>query len=165
MRIIHLYISPAHSFFGHHGGPAGSAPMIEADSVELVAGMGIRGDRFFGYREDYKGQVTFFAVETYHRLCDTFAVHDKDPSVFRRNIITEGEDLNRLIGREFTVDGIRFLGTEEAKPCYWMNQAFCEGAEEALRGSGGLRAKILDDGVLRCDNESAARRNANPIAS
>lgn len=164
MRILHLYISPEHSFFGHHGRPAGASPMIEQDSIQLVAGKGITGDRFFGYREDYKGQVTFFAIETYRRLCDTFAVHDRDPSVFRRNIITEGEDLNRLIGREFRVGGIRFLGTEEAKPCYWMNQAFCEGAEEALRGSGGLRARILDDGILRTER-AAAPSTANSSAS
>jgi hypothetical protein len=32
-----------------------------------------------------------------------------------------------------------------------MDQAFGEGAEDALRGKGGLRAKILDDGVLRTE--------------
>jgi MOSC domain-containing protein YiiM len=47
------------------------------------------------------------------------------------------------------VQGVRFLGTQESTPCYWMNQAFAEGAEEALKGHGGLRAKILSDGILR----------------
>jgi MOSC domain-containing protein YiiM len=47
------------------------------------------------------------------------------------------------------VQGVRFLGTEESKPCYWMNQAFGEGAEAALQGHGGLRARILADGILR----------------
>ena len=47
------------------------------------------------------------------------------------------------------VQGIRFFGTQESAPCYWMNQAFAEGAEEALKGHGGLRAKVLSDGVLR----------------
>ena len=77
-----------------------------------------------------------------------FSLHDLEPHVYRRNIITRGLDLNSLIGREFEVQGVRFLGTEEAKPCLWMNRAVADGAEAALRGRGGLRARILSDGVL-----------------
>jgi hypothetical protein len=149
MRLRHLYISPEHNFYGHHGQPAGTAPIIEVPEIECVAGKGLRGDRFFGWKEDYKGQVTFFEEEQYERLCEKFAVTHLPPSVFRRNIITRGVDLNTLIGVEFEVQGVRFLGTQESTPCYWMNQAFAEGAEEALKGHGGLRAKILTDGILR----------------
>lgn len=123
--------------------------MIEVDEVACVAGKGLMGDRFFGWKEDYKGQITFFAHEVYERLCEQFAVTGVEPSVFRRNVITKDTDLNALIGVEFEVQGIRFLGTEESRPCYWMNQAFAEGAEDAMKGVGGLRAKILCDGVLR----------------
>ena len=149
MRLLHLYISPDHTFFGHHGKPPGDATMIEVDEVACVAGKGLVGDRFFGWKEDYKGQITFFAHEVYERLCEQFAVTGVEPSVFRRNVITKDTDLNALIGVEFEVQGIRFLGTEESRPCYWMNQAFAEGAEDAMKGVGGLRAKILSDGVLR----------------
>jgi MOSC domain-containing protein YiiM len=151
MKLLHLYISPEHNFYGHHGQPAGEAPMIEAKSVECVAGKGLVGDRFFGYKEDYKGQVTFFAHEVYERMCEQFQLVGVSPSVFRRNVITKGVDLNTLIGQEFEIQGVRFLGTQESAPCHWMNQAFAEGAEEALKGYGGLRAKILSDGVLRKD--------------
>ncbi len=123
--------------------------MLEVDEVECVAGKGLRGDRFFGYKEDYKGQVTFFEHEVYERLCAQFGIHDLPPSVFRRNIITTGADLNELIGGEFEVQGVRFIGTQESAPCHWMNQAFAEGAEDALKGHGGLRARILSDGILR----------------
>jgi MOSC domain-containing protein YiiM len=149
MRLLHLYISPDHNFFGHHGKPPGKAPMLEVDEVECVAGKGLKGDRFFGWKEDYKGQVTFFQHEVYEALCAEFEVTGVEPSIFRRNLITQGVDLNTLIGREFEVEGVRFLGTEESRPCYWMNQAFAEGAEEAMKGRGGLRAKILSDGLLR----------------
>ena len=84
-------------------------------------------------------------------MCAQFGVWEKAPSVFRRNVITRGADLRALIGIEFEVQGVRFLGTEESAPCYWMNQAFAEGAEQALGGEGGLRAKILSDGELRVD--------------
>lgn len=122
--------------------------MVEVDSIEVVIGKGIRGDRFFDYKPDYKGQVTFFAYETYLALQEKFGVFDRDPSVFRRNILTEGIDLNTLIGETFEVQGVSFEGIEEARPCYWMEQAFCEGAEEALKGFGGLRARVLSDGVI-----------------
>ncbi len=154
MTLLHLYLSPEHNYFGHHGQPAGTAPMIEVPELKLVAGQGIEGDRFFGFKKDYKGQVTFFAEELYQSLCARFRVWDRPSSVFRRNIITEGQDLNALIGQEFEIQGVRFLGMAECTPCYWMDQAFHPGAEEALKNQGGLRAKILTDGVLRMDGNA-----------
>ena len=156
MTVRHIYVSPEHNFFGHHGKPPGKAPCESVPSAELVAGKGIVGDRFFGYKDDYKGQVTFFSLETYQRLCDTFTVHDKDPSVFRRNIVVEGADLPSLIGERFQVGDITFEGICESSPCYWMEQAFCEGAEEALKGHGGLRAKVLTSGTLNTGDASPA---------
>lgn len=125
--------------------------MIEVEQAECVADKGLVGDRFFAWKEDYKGQVTFFEHEVYERLCEQFQVMGIAPSVFRRNIVTKGVDLNSLIGQEFEVQGVRFLGTTECSPCYWMDQAFAEGAEAAMEGHGGLRAKVLSDGVLRKD--------------
>ncbi len=147
--VIHqLYISTAHNFFGHHGQPAGMNPLIEVSAFECVAGRGVRGDRFFDYKENYKGQITFFAVETYNALCEKLQVRNRPFSVFRRNVITAGLDLKELIGRDFLIQGVRFRGTEECRPCYWMDGAFAPGACEFLKGRGGLRAIILCDGVL-----------------
>ena len=154
MTLLHLYLSPEHNYFGHHGQPAGTAPMIEVPELKLMAGQGIEGDRFFGFKKDYNGQVTFFAEELYQSLCERFQVWDRPSSVFRRNIITEEQDLNALIGQEFEIQGVRFLGMAECTPCYWMDQAFHPGAEEALKNHGGLRAKILTDGVLRVDENA-----------
>jgi hypothetical protein len=151
MTIRHLYTSPGHNFVGHHDLPPGDSPTLEPAEIEVIAGQGIMGDRYFGWRDDYKGQVTFFSWETYVAVCQQLGVSDRAASVFRRNIVVEGVDLNALIGREFTVQGVSFLGTQEAAPCYWMEQAFGVGAEAALRGRGGLRAKVLTDGVLRLD--------------
>jgi MOSC domain-containing protein YiiM len=149
IEILHLYVSPGHNFFGHHEQPAGRNPVLEVPEVECVTGQGIRGDRFFGFKPDYKGQITFFAHETYLRLCQDLGTHDQPPSVFRRNVITRGADLNALVGTEFEIQGVRFLGMIECSPCHWMNTAFAPGAENALRGHGGLRARILSDGRLK----------------
>jgi MOSC domain-containing protein YiiM len=149
IHIKHLFISPEHNYFGHHGKPPGEHPIIAVPSFQCLAGRGIEGDRFLDFKEDYKGQITFFANEVYEELCVLFGVWDRSPSVLRRNVITVGADLLSLIGREFELQGVRFLGTGECKPCYWMDRAFAPGAENAMQGRGGLRAKILTDGILR----------------
>ena len=153
VELLHLYISPAHNFVGHHGKPAGENPALEVDEIHLLAGKGIEGDRYFDFKENYKGQITFFASEIYGTLCRESGVNDVPPSAFRRNVITRGVDLNTLIGREFEIQGVEFVGVEECKPCHWMNQAFAPGAEGWLQGRGGLRARIRLDGTLRRDVE------------
>ena len=149
MDILHLYLSPDHNYVGHFGKPPGEHPIVDREEIECVAGSGIRGDHYFDHKPDYKGQITFFEMETHRRLCGHFGLEDATPDAYRRNVITEGRDLNEWIGQEFEIQGVRFLGTEEAKPCFWMNEALCEGAEEFLKGKGGLRAKILEGGTLR----------------
>ncbi|MGA4579889.1 MOSC domain-containing protein [Limisphaera sp. VF-2] len=152
MRIRHLFISPGHNYFGHHGQPPGEHPVLEVEAIECVAGRGIRGDRFFDFKSDYKGQITFFAWETLMALQRELGLPEVWAGATRRNVITEGLDLNALVGRIFEIQGVQFQGVEECRPCYWMNHAFRDERVEAwLRGRGGLRARILTDGWLRRD--------------
>jgi MOSC domain-containing protein YiiM len=117
--------------------------------LECVAGRGVRGDRYFDFKDDYKGQITFFSLDVFDELCVALDLHDCSPATARRNVITRGVDLNELIDKEFEVQGVRFYGMQESAPCYWMDHAFAPGAEVFLRGNGGLRARILSDGKLR----------------
>jgi MOSC domain-containing protein YiiM len=123
--------------------------MIEVPEIECVAGRGIRSDRYFDFKGDYKGQITFLSLDVFDELCGALQLQDCSPALARRNVITRGADLNELVGQEFEVQGVRFFGTEECRPCYWMDRAFAPGAEKFLKGRGGLRAKILSDGELR----------------
>jgi len=149
MLVTALFVSPGHNFFGRYGQDADTHPTIDVPEVECVAGQGLRGDRFFGHQENYRGQITFFAREIHDALCETLGVSDRSPAVYRRNVITRDVDLNTLIDHEFELQGIRFVGVSECSPCLWMDQAFAPGAEEFLRGRGGLRARILTSGTLR----------------
>lgn len=151
IRIEGIFISPGHNFFGHHERPPGKHQTVAVNEIECVAGKGLFGDRFFAFKENYKGQVTFFAGEVFDDVCQKLAVSGKSPGVTRRNVITRGVDLNSLVGKTFTVQGIEFEGVAECSPCHWMNQAIGPGAEAALHGRGGLRARILTDGILRVD--------------
>jgi MOSC domain-containing protein YiiM len=149
VEICHLYISQGHNFFGHHGRAPDDYPAVEVREIECVASHGIRGDRFFDYQKDYKGQITFFSLEVFGELCAALKLQDCSPALVRRNVITHDVDLAKLIGQEFEVQGVRFHGMGECRPCYWMDRAIGPGAEEFLKGRGGLRARILSDGILR----------------
>ena len=148
VEIAHLYISAGHNYFGHHERPPGEHPVIEVPRIECVAGHGIVGDRYFDYKNQYKGQITFFSFEIFQELCDALDLFGVSPSAPRRNVITREVDLNDLIGTKFEVQGVQFEGMEECRPCYWMDQAFAPGAHQFLKGRGGLRARILSGGEL-----------------
>lgn len=154
MHIRHLFISTGHNYFGHHGQPAGEHPVLEVEQIECVAGEGLRGDRFFGYRPDYKGQITFFAWEVFEALRNELGLPGVEAGALRRNVITEGVALGRLIGEEFSVQGVSFVGVEECRPCYWMDRALDRGAETWMKGRGGLRARIVTNGFLRREAEA-----------
>lgn len=125
--------------------------MVKVSEVECVAGSGLVGDRFFDFKQNYKGQATFFSSEVFEEICQQLGAAGKSPSVTRRNVITAGVDLNSLIGKKFILQGVEFEGVCECSPCHWMDHAIAPGAEAALQGRGGLRARILTGGKLRVD--------------
>jgi MOSC domain-containing protein YiiM len=149
IQVRQLFVSAGHNFFGHHGQLVGRNPMIEVDQVACVAGRGISGDRFFDFKENYKGQITFFAMEVFDELRRELKLPRAQPGATRRNVVVAGVELNSLVGAEFQIQGVLFAGVEQCKPCYWMNFALGPGAEDWLQGRGGLRARILTDGILR----------------
>lgn len=149
IRIEQLFISPGHNFVGHHGGPPGEHPLLAVPEVECVAGRGLRGDRYCERERGHKGQITFFSLEVFDRLRHELKLPNALPQATRRNCFVRGVDLNSLIGQQFEIQGVRFEGVEESRPCDWMNLALGPGARDWLKGRGGLRCRILSDGVLR----------------
>jgi len=149
LSVRHLFVSGGHSYFGRHGRGSVAQAIEETDLVECVAGRGLRGDRFFDHKDNYKGQITLFSAEVFAGLQDALGLPHAVPTALRRNVIVSGGDLNELVGRQFILQGIVLEGTEECRPCYWMDEAFAPGAEAWLRGRGGLRCRILTDGWLR----------------
>lgn len=148
MLIRQIFLSPGHNFVGRHGLSPHDFPLVEVREAECVAGRGLRGDRYFDFGEDYKGQVTFFSTEVFEKLCANFGVDNKSGGVLRRNMIVSGVDLLSLVNREFEIQGVRLCGTQHCAPCAWMNVAFAPGAEEFLKDNAGLRARILSDGKI-----------------
>jgi len=149
-ELLEIWISPGNDFRGHHGMGRGEHGIRSVAEVECVAGMGLRGDRYFGYQPDFKGQVTLFDAAAVDAVREHFSRPDLSSSVFRRNLIVRGVDLASWVGRKFRFQGIEFEASEECKPCDWMDVAVAPGAEEFLKSRcrGGLRARILSNGTL-----------------
>lgn len=148
ITIKHLFVSPGHDFRGRHGKERLVNELSDEDEIRCVAGSGIEGDRYFDFKEDFKGQITFFDWAVYEAVKEEFKLPELEPSVFRRNVLVSGVDLNELIGVRFQIGEAVFEGSEEAAPCYWMNEACAPGVEDFLKGRGGLRCRIRESGSL-----------------
>ena len=90
-RIVQIFLSPGHNFFGHHGQPPGDSPIVEVAEAECVAGKGLRGDRFFDYKPDYKGQITLFDWAVYERVRDEIVKGDLSLGIANK-IRQEGDE-------------------------------------------------------------------------
>jgi len=149
VRITHIFTSPGHDFKGRHGLERLANGTEAHERVVCEAGRGLQGDRYAEKKGGHKGQVTFFNGEVLREVGAALGLEHVPPDAFRRNVILEGVDVNDLLGRTFSLGGVRFEGTEASHPCHWMDVALVPGTRDLLKGKGGLRAKILESGILR----------------
>lgn len=149
VRIIHIFTSPGHDFKGRHGQERLSNGSEAHESVVCEAGRGLQGDRYAKKESGHKGQVTFFNGEVLREVGAALGLEHVPPDAFRRNVILEGVDVNDLLGRTFSLGSVRFEGTEASHPCHWMDVALMPGTSTLLKGKGGVRARILESGILR----------------
>jgi len=151
--IRHIYISPGHNYFGRPKDGPGAHETDDTDRARVHAGRGLVGDRYYGVPAHFEAQITFVAHEVIELVRNEFAQPALSSLVMRRNVVTEGINLNQLIGHAFELEfddqRVRFQGTRACSPCAWMDAAIAPGALRFLKGRGGLRARILDDGSLQ----------------
>jgi MOSC domain-containing protein YiiM len=136
-----------------------SEPLTSVDQVKAVAGQGLEGDRYFLNQGTFTGnpnttgrQVTLIEQEAIEALERDYGVKI-DQKDARRNIVTSGVPLNHLVGQEFRVGGVRMRGVRLSEPCNHMASLVDETQKDKIRlglmHRGGLRADILNDGVIR----------------
>lgn len=145
-EIVQLLASPVHRFEGRPAdGPAPAPPGELVDRIQLRAGLGIVGDRYFGQAAHRDAAVTVIAAESLPPGADLTHV--------RRNILLRGVAVDGLVGRTLVLDSgdgpVRLAVRRPANPCAWMDVTIGPGAWRALRGRGGVRCAVLDDGILR----------------
>lgn len=148
-EIVLLLASPIHRYEGRPSD--GAVPFTGdqlPDEIEVVAGLGIVGDRFFGHRAHQQEAVTIIAAESIDRLGAGL-----DASRTRRNIVTRGIDIDAMRGRTFSLDSgdgpVVFRAHRPANPCAWMDVELAPGAFAGLARHGGMRCEPLSDGRLR----------------
>lgn len=127
--------------------PARDEQMANVDSVDAVIGQGLAGDRFQG-RSDSKRQVTLFQAENLDVLASLLHVHLIDPAILRRNLLVRGINLNALLKRRFYVGEAVLEGTVPCHPCSRMEKALGPGGFNAMRGLGGLCARVIEGGRI-----------------
>jgi len=124
------------------------------ESVEVRAGLGIVGDRYFARPAHRGASVTLLAAESLETAARLLGLdRPLDAVAARRNVVTRGLDVDSLRGRVISLDTgdgpVLLRATRPANPCAWMDHVLAPGAFRALRGLGGMRCEPLTDGVLR----------------
>jgi MOSC domain-containing protein YiiM len=123
-------------------------PVLEVESARIAPDEGLVGDRYAG-RPGGARQVTLIAREDLAAVASFLGREAVAPALLRRNLVTEGINLHALAHRVVAVGEAVLEITGEAHPCSRMEAALGEGGYNALRGRGGLTARVLRGGEIR----------------
>ncbi|MFC6767480.1 MOSC domain-containing protein [Natrinema soli] len=145
--------------------PEAKAEMEEQTSVESVAGKGLRGDCYFSEietgtfvewepnEERHDGyELTLIEQEAVTAI-EREAGIELAPGEHRRNIETRDVALNHLVGQRFRVGDAICRGDRLCEPCNNLQRLTQDGVLQALTNRGGLRADILESGIIRPDDK------------
>lgn len=138
--------------------PQAGAPMQSRQQVKAIMGVGLEGDRYAANQGKWskpepqsKRQVTLIESENITNLLAEHGI-EVDPALLRRNMVTRGVRLNDLVGMTFQVGKVRLRGVELCEPCAYMESLSRRGVLKGLVNKGGLRAHILNDGIIQVDD-------------
>lgn len=128
-------------------------PLLEHREVDVVAGSGIVGDRYFD-RHDEPGQnLTLIEAEAIEAF-QAAQAWPVDLSITGRNLVTRGVRLNALVGQVFRIGDVELRGVELCEPCLGLGESLARdaltpaGVVKALVHRAGLRADVLRSGVV-----------------
>jgi MOSC domain-containing protein YiiM len=119
--------------------------------VLAVTELGLTGDHRSVGREPSpraRRQVTLVQAEHLPVVAGLVGRSELDPRLLRRNLVVSGINVASLRDRSFTIGGVRLLGTGWCHPCSRMEEELGSGGFQAVRGHGGITARILEGGRL-----------------
>jgi len=122
--------------------------MLKVNTIKALAGKGLLNDRKFMNNNNVKSQLTFIEIENINYVNKILV--SKIPAInFRRNIITQGVNLNELNGKEFFVGSVKVKAHDLCRPCKYLQQSLNQkNLMKELLLKGGLRCEILNDGKI-----------------
>ena len=127
--------------------PRRDVPMQEVQQAVAQTGVGLVGDRYAS--GSGKRGITLIQAE-HLPVIAALSGHDAvAPALLRRNVVVSGLPLVALKGRRFRLGEVLLEGTESCDPCSRMEDALGPGGYNAMRGHGGLCARIIEGGTLR----------------
>lgn len=112
------------------------------DSVTVVAGKGIEGDRYF-FDDGARPGLALTLIEA-----GVVADAGLRAGQTRRQLTVSGSGLNDLVGKRFRVGAVECLGVEICEPCLHLQELTRPGIIKELVHRAGLNADILADGVI-----------------
>jgi MOSC domain-containing protein YiiM len=126
--------------------PVAKAALEARDSVEIVAGQGITGDRYAagqgaGQRGKIKDeqQVTLVAAEAIDAACAESGLPITH-LLTRRNLLVRGVPLNDLVNKTFRVGEVILSGLQPCDPCGYLEKQTFPSIQQELLQRGGLRS-------------------------
>ena len=133
--------------------PARDVAMTEVEQAEAVTERGLRGDRYTG--GSGKRGITLIQAEHLPAIA-ALTSHALTPALLRRNVVVSGIPLIALKDRRFRIGDVVLQGTESCDPCSRMETALGAGGYNAMRGMGGLCARIVSGGNFRLGDQVVA---------
>jgi MOSC domain-containing protein YiiM len=122
--------------------------MIPVSTAVLAPGQGLEGDHYISSRDGPR-QVSLVAAEDLAAIGRFLAGTEARPEQLRRNLVTRGVNLLALKGRRFSIGPVVLEGTGECAPCGRMEETLGPGGYNAVRGHGGLLARVIEGGEIR----------------
>lgn len=94
-------------------------------------------------------QVTLIQAEHLEAVASFLGTKEIQPQYARRNILVRGLNLLSLKDQKFQIGQALFEYTGECHPCSRMEENLGEGGYNAMRGHGGITAKIIKGGQIK----------------
>jgi MOSC domain-containing protein YiiM len=134
-----------------------SAPVESVDSIEVVKGVGVIGDRHAlapgAWDESHLGEeLTLVAAEALETLARDHDIHLK-PGDTRRNVTTRGVAVNDLLGKRFRVGDVIAEGGELCEPCSHLQSLLGKPMIRPLLHQAGVRAVLVNSGTISVGDE------------
>jgi len=125
--------------------PARRAPLTTPETVSVDA-HGLVGDRYAGRSGDRA--VTLIQAEHLPAVAALSGLEQVDPAVLRRNLVVSGINLYALRQSRFRIGDVLLEGTGVCDPCSFMEESLGAGGYNAMRGHGGITARVLSGGEM-----------------
>lgn len=128
--------------------PDRRAPLAALSQVEAVAGVGLAGDHYAS-KTNGKRQVTLIQAEHLSIVAALVGKQEVLARDIRRNLLVSGINLYALRDRRFRIGEVLLEGSGTCDPCSRMEEVLGEGGYNAMRGHGGITARIVEGGTMR----------------